>query len=122
MLDRLLSALSRLLGFAPGTRDEARRYRMKVFDDRRAAAIAARRPGVAALVRVEDNDKWCLFACPCGCDQQIALNLMKSHSPRWRVDAESDTTLSIYPSVESRTCGAHFLVRRGKVIWCEPSA
>lgn len=96
---------------------ESGRYRLEVFDQRSRAAEQARRQGVLAVYRSAGTDKWCFFKCPCGCEQQIALNLMKSHHPAWRVVQEA-TGPSVYPSVDSTTCGAHFLVRGGRIRWC----
>ncbi|WP_375122122.1 DUF6527 family protein [Variovorax sp. WS11] len=52
-----------------------------------------------------------------GCGQQVVLNLMESHHPSWRVVSEEQGP-SIFPSVDSTTCGAHLLVRDGRIIWC----
>ncbi len=123
MFGRLASALARLFGFATepaaSTQTGERVYTIKSFDDRGAAVEAARQEGVAALVRSANRNKWLLLKCPCGCGQQIALNLMQSHSPRWRVDMRPHASFSVHPSVDSRTCGAHFWLRDGRVIWCQ---
>lgn len=118
MLKRLFDALARLVGRAEPVIIPPR-YILRVFSDRRSATELARSQYAAAVIRSDGIDKWCLFACPCGCGQQIALNLMKSHFPRWRVDTKRDGTFSLYPSVDSTTCGAHFLIRNSLVVWCE---
>lgn len=94
-----------------------RRYRLEVFSERARAAARAQQAGVITVFRSAGADKWCFFKCPCGCEQQVALNLMKSHHPMWRV-VEDESGPSVYPSVDSMTCGAHFLVRRGTIVWC----
>lgn len=93
------------------------RYRLEVFDERSRAAARAQQAGVIAVFRSAGTDKWCFFKCPCGCEQQIMLNLMRSHHPTWRV-VQEEAGPSVYPSVDSTTCDAHFLVRGGRVMWC----
>lgn len=102
-------------------RDSARRarYSLKIFEERSLATVAAQSPGVAALVRSGNKNKWLLLMCPCGCKQQIALNLMEGHTPRWRVDIQSPNLISVHPSVDATSCGAHFWLRNGQVIWAE---
>lgn len=92
-------------------------YRLEVFDERSRAAARAQEAGVITVFRSAGTDKWCFFKCPCGCGQQVVLNLMKSHHPVWRVVQEEGGP-SVYPSVDSTTCGAHFLVRGGSIVWC----
>lgn len=117
MFQGLIDTISRLVRniFFKGSRQ--RSYSLKVFEERRLAAAAAKADGLAAMVRSGDNNKWLLFMCPCGCGQQIALNLMEGHSPRWRVDVKSPTSFSVFPSVDATSCGAHFWLRNGVVVW-----
>jgi hypothetical protein len=123
MFDRLINAISRFFGFSGSQKSVGRRhvqrYTLKIFEDRSTAAEAAKSGGVATLVRSGEGYKWILFTCPCGCDQQIALNLMRSHFPRWEVEVHSTKSFTLHPSVDSTTCGAHFWVRNGQVIWCD---
>lgn len=120
MFRRLLRAIADLFEFeAQPAKTSERTYTLRPFDDRSTAAAAAQQDGVAALVRSADRSKWLLLKCPCGCDQQIALNLMQSHTPRWRVEMRSRSRFSVHPSVDSTSCGAHFLLRDGRVIWCQ---
>ncbi|WP_425265716.1 DUF6527 family protein [Acidovorax radicis] len=44
---------------------------------------------------------------------------MSSHSPRWEVKILSKTSFSVHPSVDATSCGAHFWLRNGRVIWCQ---
>jgi hypothetical protein len=94
-----------------------RRYRLETFSERSRAAIRAQQAGVIAVYRSAGTDKWCFFKCPCGCEQQVALNLMKSHRPVWRVERKK-LAPSLYPSIDSTNCGAHYLVRNGRIVWC----
>lgn len=92
---------------------------LKVFDDRSAACAAAKATGVAALVRSGTKEKWLILACPCGCGGEIALNLMKSHRPAWSARASVQGRLSVHPSIDATSCGAHFWLVDGKVRWVD---
>ncbi len=70
------------------------------------------------LVGSGGKPKWLKFACPCRCGEVLALNLMGSHSPRWFVQQDSAGSISVSPSVDSTTCGAHFFIRNNRVEWC----
>jgi len=122
MIKRVLRTLASWFGFKHQSQPIAPRgasFTIRSFDDRSAAAAAARQDGVAALVGSGNKHKWLLMKCPCGCGQQIALNLMQSHSPRWRVSMRSPNSFSVHPSVDATSCGAHFWLRDGHVIWCQ---
>jgi hypothetical protein len=63
--------------------------------------------------------RWLSFRCPCGCDADVTLSLQRSHWPRWRADRHEDGSVSVYPSVHRRSCGAHFVLVRNRVVWAE---
>lgn len=71
------------------------------------------------LIGTPDRAKWLRFRCPCGCGEEMALSLMKSHHPRWTATLHDDDTMSVSPSVDSTTCGAHFWIRRNRIDWCD---
>lgn len=123
MLRRILHTIAGWFGFEGAARVAAdlpgQKFVLQIFEDRSAATSAAKSAGIAALVQGGGREKWLLMQCPCGCGQQIALNLMHSHSPQWKVSVQSAKRFSIYPSVDSTSCGAHFWLRDGQVIWCQ---
>lgn len=58
--------------------------------------------------------------CPCGCGHLIQLSLLKSDSPRWDLKVDCDGNATISPSVwRTLGCQAHFVVRGGRIIWCD---
>lgn len=122
MFTRVIDAILTFFGFGSRQRRGGSRiplrYSLQLFDDRAAAVVAARGRGVAALVRGGRGYKWIIFACPCGCGQQIALSLMRSHLPHWSVEVRDNGAFTLHPSIDSTTCGAHFWVRDGTVTWC----
>lgn len=121
MLRRILYAIAGWFGFKGAANSEpdlpGQRFVLQTYEDRSTAAAAAQQAGVVALVRGGGREKWLLMQCPCGCGQQIALNLMQSHSPRWRISVQSANRFSIHPSIDATSCGAHFWLRDGRVIW-----
>lgn len=57
--------------------------------------------------------------CPCGCGEQIQLNLLKAASPRWTLHQDTAGQPSLKPSVWRRKgCRSHFFLRGGKIVWC----
>lgn len=70
------------------------------------------------LIGTKEHSKWLRFRCPCGCGEELALNLMKSHYPCWTVTLHKDNTMSVSPSVDATNCGAHFWIRNNNIDWC----
>lgn len=61
--------------------------------------------------------KWLRFKCPCGCGQQISINLMHSYSPKWTAVIK-DEKLSLDHSIRLEVgCKSHFSIIDNKVIW-----
>lgn len=79
-----------------------------------ARALAA---GKLVLIGPAVKPKWLRFKCPCGCGDVIALNLMSSFKPHWKIELHHDGTLTVYPSVDSQNCGSHFWIRQSKIDW-----
>lgn len=94
-------------------------YRVAIFEARTAAQAAGRKRNVVAIHSSSGKNKWAYLMCPCGCGQQLALNLMPSQYPVWRVSIRTESDFSILPSVDSTTCGAHFWLRSGRIKWSE---
>lgn len=69
------------------------------------------------LIGSGETAKWLRFSCPCRCGEVIALNLMQSHSPHWRVEQHDDQTLTVSPSVDATQCGSHFWIRHNQINW-----
>ena len=68
----------------------------------------------------EGEHRWfAAFACPCGCGEDVVLNLLPDMRPRWRIEIHDDETVSIQPSIHRHVgCRSHFFVRRGLLRWC----
>lgn len=82
-------------------------------------AEADLKKGALILIGTDEKYKWLRFICPCGCGEELALNLMKSHRPCWTVTSNDDATINVSPSVDATKCGAHFWIRRNTIEWCD---
>lgn len=69
------------------------------------------------FIGTPEKPKWLRFACPCSCGEELALNLMTSKQPHWTVQRHADGTVTVHPSVDSTTCGAHFWIRQNRIQW-----
>lgn len=57
--------------------------------------------------------------CPCGCQEVINLNLLKTVRPRWDVQEHTDGTVTLTPSVwRQKGCRSHFYLSHGRIDWC----
>jgi hypothetical protein len=75
------------------------------------------RPGMVFIEMRSGYLKWTHLLCP-KCGDHIQLPF--AGSERWSVKTDFLRRPTLAPSVwEKATCGAHFFVRKGKVLWCE---
>lgn len=88
------------------------------FASTRREAEDLAKHGAFTILAPDGHYKWAFFTCPCGCGELIALNLMKSAYPSWKVELSQKGLYTVSPSVDSQTCGAHFWIKNGQVIWC----
>ena len=72
------------------------------------------------LVLIEERDgylKWVHFSCP-KCRDHIQLPL--AGGERWSIKLDALRRPTFAPSVwEQATCGAHFFIRKGRLLWCQ---
>lgn len=80
---------------------------------------ASAQPGTVHIVG-ESRRAWALLLkCPCGCGDDIWLNLLKGHPQRWRYRVRQDQ-VTIRPSINRVVgCRSHFLITNGEVEWCK---
>ncbi len=82
------------------SRDEARRL--------------VTQPGDAALV-VRGRPRSVVMGCPCGCGDQLTINLDSLSGPAWRF-AERNGEVTLYPSVWRESgCKSHFVVWQNQI-------
>jgi hypothetical protein len=105
-------------------------YLRRLFRFKRGPAYQPRRvanepesipPGVLYVVG-EDGYEWAVaFKCPCGCADDIWLNLLEGHPQRWRVGHNRKGKVSLSPSINRVVgCHSHFFLWDNRVYWCLP--
>ena len=75
-------------------------------------------PGDTTLV-LRSHPRLIVMMCPCGCGDQIVINVDPNAGPAWSVYCVDDNfeELTIYPSIWRDTgCGSHFIVWRGNIL------
>jgi hypothetical protein len=84
------------------------------FENRAGASRVVKKPGDVALVE-RGCPRWLVFACPCGCGEELPVNLDPRAGPAWRM-YRSTSGVSVYPSVWRDTdCESHFIVWRDEI-------
>jgi hypothetical protein len=69
-----------------------------------------------AVVIVRGRPRWFIMRCPCGCDENLTVNLDAQAGPAWRLYTNDKSGITLYPSVWRDTgCGSHFIIWRSKV-------
>lgn len=76
-------------------------------------------PGTIHIVG-EPRRAWALvFKCPCGCGDDIWLNLLKGHTQQWRYRVKHNK-VTIRPSINRVVgCRSHFIITKGEIEWCK---
>lgn len=58
------------------------------------------------------------FKCPCGCNENILLNLLKDAKPQWKFKINKKGTIDIKPSIWRKIgCKSHFFIKNGIIEW-----
>jgi hypothetical protein len=82
------------------------------------AAKALANTGDAVLV-TRGMPRMLLLRCPCGCGDDLNINLDHRVGPAWRHYFRRGT-LSLYPSYWRAThCESHFILWDNKIAWCD---
>jgi hypothetical protein len=59
-----------------------------------------------------------IVRCPCGCGDDLVINLDRRAGPAWRIYSRDDK-LTLYPSYWRETaCECHFILWKNRVYWC----
>jgi hypothetical protein len=75
-------------------------------------------PGDAALV-CRGVPRLLLLKCPCGCGDNLILNLDGRAGPAWRLYVRQGS-LSVFPSYwRDSACESHFVLWQDRIYWCE---
>ncbi|WP_051505778.1 DUF6527 family protein [Mesorhizobium sp. WSM2561] len=80
------------------------------------AAELIKEPGDAVLV-VRGTPRWLLLRCPCGCGEEIPINLDHRAGKAWRLYEAASEAPTVFPSVWRDTgCESHFVIWRGHIL------
>ena len=72
-------------------------------------------PGDAVLIQ-RGAPRWLMIKCPCGCGEDIPVNLDARAGKAWRL-YRNRAGLTLFPSVWRDTgCGAHFIIWRDQIV------
>ena len=73
------------------------------------------------IVYIIQNDGYpwqIIMLCPCGCNKNLQMNLMKDYKPWWSFEVDKKNRITLYPSIHRIVgCRSHFFIKKGKVIW-----
>lgn len=100
-------------------RTKAERIRLRpTVSSRDEAAVSLQHPGDAALV-VRGVPRMLLLRCPCGCGDDLSINLDPRAGPAWRHYLRRGA-LTLFPSYWRAThCGSHFILWKNEICWCD---
>ena len=89
-------------------------------ENRHEANALLERPGDSVTV-VRGRPRSFVMACPDGCGSVLTVNLDPRAGKAWRLYARD--RMSLYPSVwRDGGCGAHFVLWKDRILWCDGSA
>jgi hypothetical protein len=74
--------------------------------------------GDTIVVRRGGRQRSLIIRCPCGCGDDLVVNLDGRTGPAWRLYTRSGK-LSLYPSYwRDSGCESHFIIWRNRILWC----
>lgn len=66
-------------------------------------------PGDALLIE-RGSPRWLVLLCPCGCGEQLRINLDRRAGPAWRLFRDR-RGITIHPSIwRDSGCQSHFII------------
>lgn len=88
--------------------------------------VATHHDGLAQLKKAGDTvmivrgvPRMLLMRCPCGCGDDLNINLDRRAGPAWRHYLRQGT-LTLYPSYwRDSHCGSHFILWNNEIYWCD---
>ena len=90
-------------------------------DSRIGASDLLEAPGDAVLI-TRGKPRWLLLRCPCGCGEEIPVNVDARAGKAWRLYRGSITGITLFPSVWRDTgCESHFVIWRDRILMFGPT-
>lgn len=72
-----------------------------------------------AVIVERGKPRWLVLKCPCGCSDDISVNLDSRTGPAWRL-YDTGRGLTVYPSVWRESgCLSHFIIWNGQILWLD---
>lgn len=82
------------------------------------AASLLKKPGDTVLVE-RGVPRLLILRCPCGCGDDLLINLDKRAGPAWRLYFRANR-LTLFPSYwRDSGCGSHFILWNDEIFWCD---
>ncbi len=86
-------------------------------ESRDAAFSLLKKSGDAVIVE-RGHPRLLIMRCPCGCGDDLLINLDRRAGPAWRLYLQP-RGLTLYPSYwRDSACGSHFIVWNSNIFWC----
>jgi hypothetical protein len=99
-----------------GNRTRSIAFRGKVTT-RDEALPMLKQPGDAAVVE-RNRPRMLILRCPCGCGDDLIINLDRQSGPAWQY-YHNRRGVTLYPSYwREGGCESHFIVWNGHIYWC----
>lgn len=89
---------------------------MASVESRSEVGALLKSPGDAVIVQ-RGRPRWMMLKCPCGCAEEIPINLDHRAGKAWRYYDGGGRGATLFPSVWRDTgCQSHFIVWRGRIL------
>lgn len=70
-----------------------------------------------AVIVQRGQPRWMMLKCPCGCGEDVPINLDRRAGKAWRYYGGEGRGVTLFPSVWRDTgCQSHFIVWRGRIL------
>ena len=87
-----------------------------VVESRAEVTDQLKSPGDAVLIH-RGQPRWLLLKCPCGCGDEIPVNLDRRAGKAWRFYDSAKSGVTLFPSIWRDTgCESHFIIWRGQIL------
>jgi hypothetical protein len=87
-----------------------------VVESRAGVADQLKVPGDAVLIQ-RGQPRWLFLKCPCGCGDEIPVNLDLRAGKAWRFYRGAKAGVTLFPSIWRDTgCESHFIIWRDQIL------